>query len=318
MTLTHFIKDLLHKHDKLIIPGFGGFVAQYTPAQLNTDKNIILPPGKHFIFDASLTEDDGVFSAFISEKNIIPLTEAVKYVKEMVNDFHKKLKEGNTLFIEEVGYFLLDDNNTIRFKRDDEKNYHTDSFGLKPIEFKLNVQHPGAGELTKIRKSRSTLTQILLIFLAINFIGAIAAILYWKFDNIKAYFQPVTVIKHDPVSDSIKINRKVDTSELGHYIDTTTNIKNALRYEEKPKNEAKPGNTEPSYYIIAGSFQSFKKAETHSLLLKKQGFNPEIIEFSYQLYRVSVGEYKSKEAALSQLELVKCKKGVENAWLLLK
>ena len=324
MALTQFIKELLYLNDKIIIPGFGGFVAQFTTARIDYEKNILTPTVKTFIFDSSLTEDDGIFTTFISSKKSISISEATVLVIDLVEDFKRKLREGNTLLIEEVGYLFQDDQNIIRFKRDEERNYNPENYGLNavtviPVE---NNREDVVEETYYPVKRRISVAKILVLFLILNIIGAASAFIYWKFDDIKTYFCKTPAkqtINQLPDTSSFKINP--DTSEVGQHIDTSTNIKNALRYEETPAQNIPPvaGNeAEKTYYIIAGSFQSFEKAETHSKILAKNGLKTEVIDFGNNLYRISVGEYKGKDEALKQLELIKCKRGAENAWLLAK
>lgn len=323
MTLTQFIKDLLFLRDRLYIPGFGSFVAQYIPSQINSEKQILTPPSKYFIFDETTKEDDGVFAKYISFKKSISLFEANQAVKDMVDDFHKKLNDGDTLYIEDVGYLVLAENKTIRFKRDEEKNFDPESYGLNSVAFKSPAQQieTPADVFIPAPRKRS-FVKILTIFLIINAVGALAAFVYWKFDDIKTYFwkqapQQATTVAHD----SIEVKVKPDTTALGSSIDTSTNMKNALRYEEEQKIDTSSSiksETAKRYYIVAGSFQTYAKAEVHSKLLTKLGLKPEIIEFGQELFRVTIGEYKSKEDAMKQLEFLKCKKETEKAWLLSK
>lgn len=322
MALTHIIKDLLYLNDKLVIPGFGGFVAQHTSAQIPTGKNIITAPGKYFIFDSALKEDDGILVQYISRLKSVTLQEAAGQVNDMVNGFMKKLDQGNTLVINQVGYFVKDEKGVIRFKRDEDQNFHPESFGLSPVGIRLPSVEPELSEDVFVpEKRKSRLVRILVIFLALNAIGALSAVIYWKFGEIKSFFHPSPEKTTVPVVlDTVQHQKTPDTSALGQYIDTSTNIKNALRYEEAQKtarNSVKT-DTEKTFYIIAGSFQSYPKAELFAKTLKKSGFTPEVIEFSQDLFRISVGEYKNREEALKQLETVKSKKGTEQAWLLAK
>ncbi len=325
MALTQFIKELLYLNNKVVIPGFGGFAAQYTTARIDPEKNLLNPTVKNFIFDSSLIEDDGVFTTYISSKRSISISEATVLVNEMVEDFRRKLNEGHTLLIEDVGYLFQDDQKVIRFKKEDIRNYDPESFGLNsvvlsPVE---TVKEEDPDDTFYPKKRKRSFLKILVIFLILNVIGALSAFVYWKFDDIKKYLQktPKQAEATLPDTNSYKINP--DTSEVGQHIDTSTHIENALRYEETPKQDVQPAATTPAeaektYYIIAGSFQTFEKADVHSKFLAKLGLKPEIIEFGANLYRISVGEYKGKDEALKQLELIKCKKGAENAWLIAK
>lgn len=336
MALTQFIKDLLYTNEKLTIPGFGSFVAQHTSAQVNSEKKLLFPPQRHFIFNAALNQEDDIFATYVGLKTNVNLLEAKKAVKLMVEDFHRKLKDGNTLYIEKVGYFILDENKEIKFKADDENNFHPESFGLDPIHYRPPVQQveESITEEYYPERKRTSLKKILVVFLILNIIGALSAIVYWKFNDIKQYVSSFTSSKQDlksvAVEDTQKLIADPDTSELGQYIDTTTNIKNALKYEEsvaidtvskpeKPVVDNKVvSSSKVKYYIIAGSFQTFEKADVHAKLLKNKGFKPEIIEFSQNLFRISIEEFSDKEEAVRRLEIIKSKKGTETAWLLAK
>lgn len=321
MALTQFIKDLLYTSNKLIIPGFGSFVAQYSAARAEKENNIIYPPSRYFIFDDSPVEDDGLLEQYVSKKQQIPVEEARIAVKDMVDGFRKKLLDGGTLFIEEVGYFSLDTQKKVRFQKEESMDFNADNFGLFPLAYHTSANKPQTyGEIELPPVKRVSVSKILIIFLIVNAVGALSALVYWKFDNIKTYFgrfaskPPVTV----PVKDTVQPVINPDTSKLGQTIDTLTNIKNALKYQEPVKEDtvAPVENSDAKYYIIAASFQSYHKAEIQANIMKKQGLHPEIIEFSQQLFRISVGEFATKEEALPQLEKFKVKKGTEGAWLL--
>jgi nucleoid DNA-binding protein len=344
VALTQFIKDLLYTNEKLIIPGFGGFIAQHTPAQINKDKKLLLPPQRHFTFDVTLNGDDDKFAQYIGRLNSVALPEAKQLVKEMVDEFHRKLKDGNTLYIEEVGYFIQDENGEIHFKIDEENNNHPECYGLMPINYVEPIPEPEEEIIDEdyypVTK-KSPVTKIIVIFLIINAIGALAAIVYWKFDYIKSQFRGSDKIVTTTPAEKKDIPAALpDTTELGKTIDTTTQMKNALNYQETPKedsiikkevsqpkqinppvvNQPKKLDTssEAKFYIIAGSFQTFEKAEILNKELKRLGFQPEIIEFSQNLFRISIGEFSTKEEAKTQLEILKNKKGAEGAWLLRK
>lgn len=343
MALTQFIKDLLYTNEKLIIPGFGGFIAQHSAAQINKDKKLLLPPQRHFTFDVNLNGDDDKFAQYISRLNSISLADAKQLVKEMVEEFHRKLNDGNTLYIEEVGYFIQDEHKEIHFRIDEENNNHPECYGLTPINYIEPIPEPEEDIIDEdyypVTK-KSPVTKIVVIFLLINLVGALAAIVYWKFDNITSLFKgSEKIVKTAPAEEKEVPSLPADTSALGKSIDTTTQIKNALNYQEPAKKDSivkennqpkqvttpvvnqpqKPDVTSgPKYYIIAGSFQTFQKAEILQKELNKSGFQTEIIEFSQNLFRISIGEYTNKEEAKSQLEIMKSKKGAEGAWLLRK
>ena len=54
------ISYLLHLNDCVIIPDFGGFVANYQSAKIDPVVNLMHPPKKHIVFNKSLQNNDGL------------------------------------------------------------------------------------------------------------------------------------------------------------------------------------------------------------------------------------------------------------------
>jgi nucleoid DNA-binding protein len=323
VALTQIIKELLFTCDKLIIPGFGGFVAQRSSSKINSENDVILPPNKHFIFNPSLIQDDGLFSEFIHNKLGISIPEAESTIKEFVDDLWQRLNNNDTLLFEGIGYFSLNESKQIRFVGDQKTNYNADTYGLSELTYKLPKLHSYASSEEDLSISeRFPIRKIMLVSLFIILIGGIAAVIYWKYDAIKSLFHPkeITSVVVDtttfrPSKDSIYR----DTSKVAQSIDTSTHLRNALYYKEPVQADTiKNTNSSTRYYLIAGSFQSYQKAAVHAKYLKKAGFQPEIIEFSQQIFRVSIGEFKTKEEADKEIEVLKLKKGAENVWRVAK
>jgi hypothetical protein len=60
MQLNKQIIDLLFEHDCVIIPGFGGFVAQYSSASFEEISQSFVPPSKSILFNKNLINNDGL------------------------------------------------------------------------------------------------------------------------------------------------------------------------------------------------------------------------------------------------------------------
>jgi len=63
--INQYIKELLLLNDCVIIPQFGGFVANYKPATIENNK--FFPPTKEVAFNNKLTSNDGLLINYISE-----------------------------------------------------------------------------------------------------------------------------------------------------------------------------------------------------------------------------------------------------------
>ena len=51
MKVEKHISELLYDHDCVIIPELGGFVGNYTPAQIHPVRHTFTPPFKNIIFN---------------------------------------------------------------------------------------------------------------------------------------------------------------------------------------------------------------------------------------------------------------------------
>ena len=71
LNLSRHIESLLLDHNCVIIPGFGGFITQYTSARYIKEEGIFLPPYRNIIFNKELVLND--FTQI--EKSQLPFTE---------------------------------------------------------------------------------------------------------------------------------------------------------------------------------------------------------------------------------------------------
>jgi hypothetical protein len=87
MRLDPFITDLLFDHDCVILPEFGGLVANYRSAKLNVISHVILPPSKSIGFNPSLKYNDGLLTNYISSALGMSYKEASVLVSQTISEF---------------------------------------------------------------------------------------------------------------------------------------------------------------------------------------------------------------------------------------
>ncbi len=66
VNIEKHIALLLRNYDCVIIPGLGGFVANYSPSQFNRAKGLLSPPSKAIIFNRNLINNDGLLMNHLS------------------------------------------------------------------------------------------------------------------------------------------------------------------------------------------------------------------------------------------------------------
>lgn len=134
MRLERFISDLLYVHDCVIVPGFGGLVANYRAARLNRSTHVIQPPSKHVGFNRHLTQNDGLLVAHISSVANITYQQAQQEVELLVTQVKKELTERGRIAWEKIGVFFYDQSGLLHFIPEDQENFLPDAFGLSPVQ----------------------------------------------------------------------------------------------------------------------------------------------------------------------------------------
>jgi cell division septation protein DedD len=129
-----YIQQLLFDYDCVIIPGFGGLVAQPHPAQVNSITKQIYPRSKKIAFNQNLLTNDGLLAEYISRKEKCTYAEAILKIQETVKELQHRLAEKNTFELDGIGSFRFDAENKLIFSVQKNESFLYDSFGLKPVK----------------------------------------------------------------------------------------------------------------------------------------------------------------------------------------
>lgn len=133
--LNQLIGELLVRHNCVIVPAFGGFVAKATPAKIDFQKGIMLPPSKSLLFNRQLINNDGLLITELASRLDSSYSEAESLLKETVLNWNKQLNGGERIELEKVGYLYFDHERNICFEQDRFFNLLMESFGLGKVQF---------------------------------------------------------------------------------------------------------------------------------------------------------------------------------------
>jgi nucleoid DNA-binding protein len=135
LDITAFIRELLFGHDCVIIPGFGGFIGNYTPARIDKSDNTFHPPVKQISFNRNLNHNDGLLIGRISESAGLNYADARNLVEEFARDLTARLAKGEKIVFDHIGSFVNNHEGNVQFEPDREANYHLNSYGLTTFQF---------------------------------------------------------------------------------------------------------------------------------------------------------------------------------------
>ncbi len=128
------VEKLLYKHDCVIIPGFGGFVCNVENARIDQVTHVIIPPGKHVVFNPNLKTNDGLLISNYATSQHITYNDALNLIDDWVAAFKSFLLEEKNLEIPHFGRFRINAEANYVFIPERANRYDLRSFGLSPLQ----------------------------------------------------------------------------------------------------------------------------------------------------------------------------------------
>ena len=87
----------------MILPGFGGFLTNYSGARIHPIKHSFHPPARTIVFNANLRTNDGLLIDHITRARKISYNEASTLVKDYSATCLNELEAGNTIHFKHIG-----------------------------------------------------------------------------------------------------------------------------------------------------------------------------------------------------------------------
>jgi len=306
MDTGKYIKELLMLHDCVILPGLGGFVANYRSAEINEKLKIISPPSKSILFNRNIYHNDGLLIGHISGKTGMGYKDAEKLIQDYAEKILKATGSGNQFKIDELGFFFMDKQKKIQFQSEPGMNFLIESYGLSDIHFSellLQIEKPLKSQVyisheDISRRRRKTVRALVYTGVAASLLAA--AILIPAKTGLINY-------------SDLRMFRARENSYPGKVQPTETVIN-----EEAQETKNLPLHVEikpVEFNVIAGSFREFGNARELMKKLEAQGFTSRILTGG-EYFRVSAGSYPDKENANLALSEIRGLEGMASAWLL--
>lgn len=343
--IVKYIRELLLDHECVIVPEFGAFITQETPATLDYVTHLLTPPSKEIVFNGKLITDDGVLINYIADCKGISTTESMKIVHDFAIRSIGVLEASGTLRLDGMGVITRINEKDYDFQLDGNMNLFGDSFGLstikvQPIYRKETYQHL-AEKIATEQKTKTTLMTLVdeqeerphhvnrynyKWFRAAAYSMIVATVLVFlgwsadKSDSRLASWNPFFYSSpNEFIASHLKTEPVVETPEP--IVETVEPVVEVVEPVIEPVVE--PVVIQPVddtyYYIIGASLRSDADAQKCVSKFKKAGFsNAEALPMNDKgNIRVSYETVLSRDAALKRLEIIR-KEYNEAAWLLRK
>lgn len=135
MLIEQLIGDLLLRHNCVVVPAFGGFVARQTSAVLDAANGVMLPPRKSLLFNKQLINNDGLLIASLAKETGRSYEASAQEIQLQVEQWLQLLHSGERITLDRVGYLFLDQEKNIGFAQDRYFNLLLQSYGLGKVHF---------------------------------------------------------------------------------------------------------------------------------------------------------------------------------------
>lgn len=304
--LAEYISDLLYRYECVIVPDFGGFVANLKSASVSS--NTFHPPSKQLSFNRHLVNNDGLLANYIASVDKMPFQTAMNFIRFEVKQWEEHLINNN-LTLEDIGT-LTKDGDKLVFEPQSQINYLTESYGLSTVavqEVKRETYKKQVEELEKkapilitkdAKEKPNYLKYAAAALIGISLLAFGGNELY-KYNQHK---QEVAAAKQQQKVIEDKIQKAtfiVDDPLPSIFIDASLSTK--------------------PYHVIAGAFRVPENADRLVTMLKQKGFeNARILGVNkWGLTQVSFNSYTSVQEARENLAKLKLTMD-DSAWLLVQ
>ncbi len=312
MDITAYIRELLFSHDCVIIPGFGGFIGNYSPARIDRSSSTFNPPVKQISFNRNLNHNDGLLIGKISESSGLNYGDARNIVDEFVNNARKRLEKGEKVIFDNIGSFQNNQEGSLQFEPDLSVNYHLDSYGLDPFQFlplegyDVRKRITAYSDKGPVRNS-STRKILWRAAVAVPLIALMIAIpLRTDIFKSKVESSNLNPLAKAELESNMKAVDESTTIEMSPSAEAEIEtVESSTASVNVPDEVIAPLETERiSYYLITGSFQLKENADHQAGMLRSEGYTAEVIAASNGFFRVSAISCDDLDEALTNREIL--------------
>jgi len=336
--LSPFIKELLLSYDCVILPGFGGFIGNYTPARIDRDSHTFHPPVKAISFNSRLSHNDGLLIGKISEKRSIGYADSKRIVEDYISKLRNKLNGGERIHLTSIGHFQMNREGSLQFEPDNDINYLLDAYGLSTF-YREPVEDYDISKAVIRRRDKdpviiaSRRRMIWRAAVAIPFVLAMIVVpLKTDLFKSKAALNPLAEVEFQEIQSAQEelfsempethqagvISPVTDDEQAG--IDVSENAGEPVNIiqdepEESPVEDIQTQGTRGAgiYHLIVGSFKDADNASRLFNELALKGYNAELLKADNGYYRVSAESFGTMQEAIDERN--RLSKSFDQIWI---
>ncbi len=333
------ITRLVARHNCVIMPGMGAFLAHDVSASYNAEEQIFMPPHRTLGFNPQVTVDDALLLSEYLNDTTLSYEDACNLLEKDIARLRHSLSRKGTFRFGELGTFSMNINGEIAFEPgsngiDDPKN-----FGFEPLVMPLLSQCEKKDIVIKRHDFGRYVAAAAAIILAFFFVTPVSDSAYdpgmqASFTGIAPKSKgpssfmveaPLTFTKESsceiaPVADTatekIITAEEVVSAETAKPFAAEEEVSAAEPADAAPINEAEAVRAEDgaTFHIIVGSMPSAKGAQRAiKELSHKMDTEYSVVEGDRR-FRIAVESFSNEKDA--NIALARIKKTFPDAWVL--
>lgn len=297
----------MQRHDCVILPGIGAFIASYKPAYINSEWGIITPPRREIYFNSAITNNDGLIANSISRKERISFSEASQILQEKSMLLKKTLTAQGEITIGHIGTLLYGEDATISFEPFINSSKLQNRNGFDTICLKT-LSQLNSQKFTPNTSCNKNFKNDKNYYIPINKkVVHYAAMLIVVFMAAFSLSMPnVGTSTHQDYASVIPVKTITTTKTVEKNIDTNLQIDNST-------SDSPTATDDAEYYLIVASL---KDDDTCKKFIDQTSsdFELEIIS-SPTISRVYVAKSNNKEELMAIQQSNNFKKQFSQAWI---
>ena len=298
-SLILHIEYLLLHHDCVIVPGLGAFIVTETPARLDVEKGVIVPPCRSIMFNQAVTTEDGLLTNSIVRKNGLSFEEARQVLFREVNYIKNELAANGRYSFGKIGTMMIGEENTLLFFPSDASDSLSIVPGLKEVDLKCtNYNRESFLQNTPKKRFFHSVWKIAAV-VTVTIALAIASLIYPLPSDQreqKASVLPVEAIFNKPVSIP-------ETDSLQAVTVPKVALPDSVNSEKQP-----------DFYLIVATFTDAQEAKAYAEKYSTNDF-PLMTISSKKVTRVSVASSVRKEELQQKLNSKEINSRFSNPWI---
>ncbi|MCF6357026.1 MAG: SPOR domain-containing protein [Draconibacterium sp.] len=340
MNLGKYIHELLLENETVIIPGFGAFVSNYKPAEINEDTNELKPPSKEISFSSQIRNNDGLLVGSVALGEGVSHFDALKKIEKERENIIYQLDKSEKVILEDTGELFVNEKHEIQFAPSVDDNLLLDSFGLEsvlledPIEKEeLLIAENVEVEKEEILKDEKATPPEAVVIPEKEILESEPEPVHYKkhekeekkkrgflwlllmlipiiFVGVFLYYQNKTEQK--PVVKTTEKPTLIIKEEPILKADSTVIDSTSVFFQDSiqtKKEETTPVeivvSDSPKFYLVGGSFKEEQNADNYLIELKDKGFEPFKLGKRGNFYIIGIGSYDTeKEAVIAKQKFI--------------